>query len=73
MTFQSPNVFPFVTATVNSVINANYRLLLKSIEEQLEKHTRGVALEFLKSIFKAVPIQDFYQKTIFSKQASPKM
>lgn len=72
MKFQSPNVIPFVTAAVNRIINANWRLLFKTLGKQLQKNARELFLALFEPIFKLVPIQDFYQNTLISKQTSPK-
>lgn len=60
MKYESPNVMPLVTGTVNRLINVNWRIFFVDVKPQLESTIGDVIKSFIVPIFSNIPMQDLY-------------
>lgn len=58
--FESETVFPFITKTMNQIVNANWRTFLVEYKAHIEKVTGDVCLAIFTSIFDKIAIEDFF-------------
>lgn len=61
MKYESSNTIPLITAMVNRIMNANWRIVFEDIKSQLEYFVSEDIKAFLTPISKKIPIQEFYQ------------
>lgn len=61
MKLESPEAMPLAIATVNRIVNTNWRVLYVETKPQLESIIGEIVEAFLTPIFNTIPIQDFFQ------------
>lgn len=62
MKYQSPNVKPIVTETVNKISNAHWRTVFEDIKIQLECIVSDIVKSFIVPILDEISVQDFYEQ-----------
>lgn len=59
--FESNSTSPLISATINRVVKANWRLLYKEVEPHWERMLTEMMESVFEPIFSEIPIQDFFQ------------